>query len=40
MLKDRVTKRWLKSSKTFKDDEMYIKLLYIPGAILKNEYNI
>lgn len=28
-------KRWLKS----KDDEMYIKLLYIPGAILKKEYN-
>lgn len=32
-------KRWFKSSETFKDDEMYIKLLYIAGAILKNEYN-
>lgn len=32
-------KRWFKSSKAFKDDEMYIKLPYIPGAILKNEYN-
>lgn len=32
-------KRWLKSSETFKDDEMYIKILYIAGDILKNESN-
>lgn len=32
-------KRWFKSSETFKDDEMYIKLFYIAGDILKNESN-